>query len=326
MTHAGVGNAPERQRFPVADSMLPVVDAVVVTWNATDDTIACVRSLMASASPLRRLRVVDNGSDRDTVAALEEALPDVDLIESPANLGFAGGCNLGISASLREDADFVWIVNNDAVVESGSLGALLDAMCLDGITGIVGSRVVYADEPNLIWHEGGIVNTIRGIAFNAREGEAADPPGPPSDTPYVSGCSMLLRATALRGIGAFDTRFFLYFEDVEICLRAARLGWRVVVQPRSVVHHKVSASTSRIPDRVAFLKDRNRTLFAICCAGGRWTALMATAYHGARAVRYWLIPRAGQTRGASLLAFRSGVRSAFSTHDNGGETNRTSGS
>ncbi len=289
-----------------------MVDAIVVTWNSTADTVECVRSLATSTTPLRRIRVIDNGSDASELAALKKELPDVSLIESPTNIGFAGGCNLGIAASLRQDADFVWIVNNDAVVERDALQALLETAGEDSRIGIVGSRVVYASEPSRIWHEGGIVDAIRGIAYNARQDQPAETPGPPRDTPYVSGCSMLLRTSCVQDVGPLDTRFFLYFEDAEVCMRATRRGWRVVIQPRSVVHHKVSSSTSRIPDRVAFLKDRNRTLFALSCSAGRRGIWLAFAYHGARAIRYWLIPPAGRSRAFFLAAFRSGVRAAAS--------------
>jgi GT2 family glycosyltransferase len=312
-----VSDGPDSRRLrpPTEPDRRPgsiVVDGIVVTWNEIDDTIRCVESLIANAAPLRRVRVIDNGSNVDVLAALRRALPPcADVVALPANLGFGAGCNAGIDLSMREGADFVWVVNNDAVVEPTALRPLLEVADRDPTTGIVGSRVVLADRPQVIWHEGGVIDVIRGIAYNDREGWIADPPGPPRSTPYVSGCSMLLRTSCLREIGAFDPRFFLYLEDTELCLRAQRHGWRVVIQPASLVHHKVSASTSRLPRRVAFLKDRNRTLFALACSHGWMARSLALAYHGARAVRDGLSPATGRDRASHLRAFRTGVRAAL---------------
>jgi GT2 family glycosyltransferase len=284
------------------------VVAIVVNWNGALDTLRCVDSIQRSNLQAHRIYVVDNASEDESLAVLERSGREFTLLVSRRNLGFAGGCNLAIREALRGDAQYVWLLNNDAVADEEALATLVLAAEADPLIGAAGSRIVYASNPNCIWHEGGHADVIRGIAGNDREGEPAGPPGPVRDTAFVSGCSMLLRSSCLAEVGLLDPAFFLYYEDVEFSVRARRSGWRVVVEPQSVVRHQVSVSTSRLPELVRYLQDRNRALFAFRCAPTRAHAAVAFLYHAARAVRYVAIPRFDQARLGPARAFLDAVR------------------
>ena len=205
------------------------VAAVVLNWNGFEDTKLCVESLRAQDSPLE-IVVVDNGSEDGSADRIERELPDVRLIRSEHNLGFAGGANLGIRAAVRRGADCLWLLNNDAQAAPGALEALLAELDRDPRVGIVGGVLSEA-------FGGGRIGMWTGTTrFVQEPGERLD---------YVTGGCMLLRREMLETVGLFDDRFFFYFEDADLCLRARQAGWRLAVAPDAHVEHEVGASVSR---------------------------------------------------------------------------------
>src|SRR5450830_1576724 len=99
------------------------VDVVVLNWNGWQDTIACLASLQRQDYPHFNLLVVDNGSTDGSVDQIKKAMPALELLQTGANLGFGGGCNAGIKLALARGADYVWLINSDATVDSGALSA-----------------------------------------------------------------------------------------------------------------------------------------------------------------------------------------------------------
>ena len=191
-------------------------------------------SLRKAVDSLRvSIYVVDNDSGDGSYARLRESCSDCTVLESPANLGFSGGNNLGIQRALEQGAKRVLLLNNDTEVEP-----LLDA-AKDGRT-IVTPKIVYADDPEKAWYAGGYVSRCRGGFYHVtvQEGEER-----PKAVSFASGCCMLIPADFFRECGLLEESFFLYYEDAELCLRASRNGYRICYVPQSVIRHKVSAST-----------------------------------------------------------------------------------
>lgn len=212
----------------------PHVSIVLVNWNGLDDTLHCLRSLRGLDYPDFDVVVVDNGSTDGSVDAIRSAASEVQVLEAGGNLGFAGGCNCGISDSLRRAGDYVWLLNPDTVVEPGALKAIVQGAQADPAIAIVGSviRSINAPEEILAWG-GGRVGMLSGrIAHGTGPGRID----------YITGASMLVRVSVLREVGLFDERFFMYAEDADLCLRARRAGYRIAVAEESVVYHRESAS------------------------------------------------------------------------------------
>lgn len=182
--------------------------------------------------------VVDNGSTNDSVARIRAAHPDILLIESEKNLGFAGGNNIGIRRALAHGADFVWLLNNDTKPDPNALSALVAAALTNNKIGAVASICYYADSPSSVeaW-AGARVNLWIGYGRNSR--------APRTDEWFhsLNGTSMLVSGAALKDAGLLDEGFFLYWEDTEFCLRLRKKGWRLAAAPDSRVLHKVNAST-----------------------------------------------------------------------------------
>lgn len=211
------------------------VAIVVLNWNGWQDTIACVASLQALTYGNFEILVVDNGSTDVSVAEIRSAFPEVTLLLSGANLGFGGGCNVGIRHALAQGADYVWLINSDATVDPAALTALVHVANSNPALGSVGSVLYEADKPDQVqlWG-GGRVNLWLGRSNHCVVA------GPIS---FISGASLLLRRAALEQVGLFDEAlFFMYWEDTDLGFRLARAGWQLAVAEDSKVWHKQSAS------------------------------------------------------------------------------------
>lgn len=206
----------------------PRVHAIVLNWNGAERAIACVRSLEALAEPALRITVIDNGSTDGGVDVLRDRLPDVDLVRAERNRGFAAGCNLGIARARADHAEWIWLLNNDAVVRSGALASLLLCAAADPLIGAIGSWLVGADAS--VWG-GGRVSFLSGLPHHLHA------PTAERRLDYLQGASLLLRAAALDEVGTLDEGFFLYWEDTDLCYRLRRAGWRLAVADDACVDH-----------------------------------------------------------------------------------------
>jgi GT2 family glycosyltransferase len=173
------------------------------------------------------------------------------------------------------------------VVEPGATDELLRVMRDDPQIGIVSPRIDYYDSPGVPWFVGSRLDLSQGEAAH----ENSTIPEGVTDLPWVTGCAMFCRAELLRQTGGFDDRYFLNWEDVDLSLRAAKLGWKLKLAPRAVVRHKVSRSLGKSPVRATYYWHRNRVLLASTHAGTRavrtvrrdsWRRALRTLWHRER--------------------------------------------
>ncbi len=220
-----------------------IVWIVILNWNGHRDTIECVESCRRLEHPSRRILVVDNGSTDGSERVLRSRWPDVDFLQTGANLGYSGGNNAGIRYALARGAAYVWVLNNDARVAPDSLTHMVDVLDRDGRVGILGTKVYYLDRPDVIVSAGGALDLEAGGAVRHLGGGCEDRGGydAPAPVDWVPGCSMMVRRETFGSIGAFDEKYFLYFEDVDLCLRARAAGWTVRYEPRARVWHREGA-------------------------------------------------------------------------------------
>jgi GT2 family glycosyltransferase len=217
----------------------PKVACVVLNWNGWADTIECLSALKECDYPQLTLLIVDNGSTDDSVTRIRTAHPDVLLLESGKNLGFAAGNNIGIRYALSQGADYVWLLNNDTKPAPTAVSALVAKALADERLGAVASICYHADAPSVVQAWGGSrVNLWIGYGRLCKESRDDD------WLHTLNGTSILITREALEDVGLLDESFFLYWEDTEFCLRLRKKGWRIGAAPESRILHKVSASTS----------------------------------------------------------------------------------
>lgn len=241
------------------------VSVVVLNWNGKEDTLACLQSLTEVTYRSMRVVVVDNGSSDGSEAAFRASFPDVPVIQSGANLGYAAGNNVGIAYCLKHfDDEFVLLLNNDTVVDPGFLDELVSAAARRLDAGIFGPKIMFRSRPNVIWFAGGVWDAPAARFVHIGEGaQEASAGGATVEVDFITGCAMLVRRRLLERIGLLDDRFFLTFEDCDLCLRARDAGSHCVYVPAAKIWHAVSASFGAIRSPLGdYFFARNRLLFA----------------------------------------------------------------
>lgn len=244
-------------------SCSPLVTVLVLNWNGADDTISCLASLSQTDYDNYRVIVVDNGSTDESATKILAAFPEISLVTTGRNLGYAGGNNVGIRKALAEGARYIWILNNDTVVFPDCLRRMVLAAEADEAIGMVGSKIRYTEAPNTIWYAGGTIDLECGKTWHTGKDETDDGrfdmEGP---TDFITGCSVLAKREMIEAIGLPEEKYFLYFEDVDWSLRARNEGWTLWFEPKAVLLHTEGArSTARYSDRFIYYTLRNRLFF-----------------------------------------------------------------
>lgn len=194
--------------------------------------------------------IVDNNSDDSYLRSLRPLDPStsgksdfpslgmtVRMIKNKKNLGFAGGCNVGIKYALENNADSVLLLNQDTVIESDFLLPLIN-----NSAHLIAPVIKFKRGNNWIYDLGGIVNWWIGRARHLEIVERpplAEMQGVALKIDYISGCCILVKREVFEKIGLLDERFFLYFEDVDFCLRAKRAGFKIAVESKSIIIHEL---------------------------------------------------------------------------------------
>jgi GT2 family glycosyltransferase len=248
----------------------PHVAVVVLHWGPTAVTARCLRSLRDATWPGRgTVLVVDNTTALDEAVAGEAAPLEVTILRPPRNLGFAAGCTLGISAGLDAGADFLLLLNNDAVVDPGFLAPLLTAAADHADAGLLSPQIVHLDRPGEAWYRGGRFSPWTGIPTQGHRGRVLGRDEAAREVAYATGCAMLVRPALIRRVGAFDDRLFAYCEDLDLSIRARGVGYRVLFVPGSLVYHDVGDEPGRAELRIYY---STRNLMEVMRKHAPWCA------------------------------------------------------
>ena len=219
----------------------PEVVIILLNWHGWQDTIACLDSLAPLDYPNYRALVVDNGSMDESVARIRAAHPQVPILETGRNLGFSGGCNVGIRRAMEEGADYVWLLNNDTTVDPQALIAMVTVAEADPRVGAVGSVLYYLDNPKDIQAWGG----GRVCFWTGRSRHLLKPVTGPT-LHYLTAASVLICRRALENVGLLDEdTFFMYWEDTDLSFRLRKAGWLLAVADQSIVLHREHAATGK---------------------------------------------------------------------------------
>lgn len=296
----------------------PVVSVVVVSWNSRDVLGRCLRSVRREATAVPggvETVVVDNGSSDGTDDIVTADFPDALLLTNDDNLGFAAACNQGIEAGQGER---VMLLNPDTELREGSLAEMLAALDSAPRVGIVGPRLLNADlglQPSC--------SRVPTLASEARRLFRLEflSPGPPAtmtgwptderrEVEVVQGACMLLRRAMLDEIGLLDEEYFMYSEEVDLCARARRAGWRVLWAPRATVVHLGGQSTRLVPERMFRELYRSKLTLMRKLHGEHAARLYKLLLAGASATRLLVAPLAllvsSDRRRTARLAARYG--------------------
>lgn len=242
----------------------PKVFVIVVNWNRASDTIECVRSLQGLAYSNFEVVVVDNASVDGSVTALRAAFPDLTVLRNTKNLGYSEGNNVGIRLALSRGADYVLLLNNDTVVDKDLLLELVRVATTHPGAGLVGPKIYDFREPTRIWFAGASINWSTGDSPHLGLGEHDTGQfNRVIEVDRLTGCAMMVSRAVFERVGLLDPDYFLYYEDTDLCVRAAKAGFKSYCVQTAKVWHKESSSTkaSEGSDLHAYYHTRNRLLF-----------------------------------------------------------------
>ncbi len=232
---------------------------IVLNWNGKEDTRKCLESLAGLEADIL---IVDNGSEDGSQELFKTKFPSYPLIETNHNLGYAGGNNVGLEYALKQKYEYILLLNNDTIVDPQIVEAFLEGFREYPSAGILGGKIYLMDEPIRIDHFGGMWNRrkMEFDFFGWREEDLGQfTKSIPLD--YVCGAAVMIKKEVLEKIGLFDPRFFLFWEEADLCFRARNAGYEVRTCPDAKLWHKVSASFVGGKPHASYFVHRNRLLW-----------------------------------------------------------------
>jgi len=236
----------------------PNICIVIVNYNSQDFVIACIDNIKALNRNDLAFVVVDN-SESPNCDRLSLLHDDVIVLRLEKNLGFGGGCNLGIQHGIDKRIPFILLLNPDTRTEQDFLEPLLAEMRKDSNLGMAGPRIVQDDEKRKLWQGVGKLNWwlggpshrwIRKLAYGEK----------PVLVPFLSGCAMLIKTEAIKNVGLMDEHYFLYFEDTDFSQAFWKHGWKVILVPSAEILHAASSIIGHNSEINIYFLSRNRIL------------------------------------------------------------------
>jgi GT2 family glycosyltransferase len=252
------------QQRPIS---LPTVLIVVINWNGKRDLQDCLSSIEKLQYPKEQYKilVIDNGSVDGSRAAVETSFPHVEFVTNLRNIGYVRAVNQGIRHGLQHGFNYIWIFNNDVVIDGGALELLVREGECDDRIGVLGPVVYSFNRPEEAPHVGYKIDFWTGQLKRLRYGLDVfrEMDSRCQDVDSMIGCSNLIKASVFKRIGLMRALYELYFEETDFNVRAARAGFRVVVVRDARVRHKDAATMNRHLFRRAYLLLRNLLVFEI---------------------------------------------------------------
>ena len=287
------------------------INIVIINYNGEKDTVDCLNSLKKVKHDGFELDavVVDNYPE-NRIKLDEKNYKDVNLkvIFNPVNLGFSGGNNVGIKEALKNDADYVLLLNNDTLVKEDFLQELLEFAEKNPEAGLIVPKIYFAkgfefhkdrykdsETGRVFWYAGGnmdwknVIGHHRGVDL-VDHGQYDKT----EETDFASGCCVLIRSEMFDKIGFLDEKYFLYYEDSDYSEKVKKAGYKIYYLPKSVIWHKNAGSTggsgSKLQD---YYITRNRLLF-----GNRYAPLRSRLALNKEGLKLTMRGREWQKKGA----------------------------
>ena len=230
---------------------------IIVHYGPLATTKSCIDSLVANDPDVGKIIVVNNNT-KDILAA-DFGDKNIIVLNNKRNLGFAGGVNKGVTYALDHGAQEILLLNNDTLVKQPLLRKLSKDLRSDPKLGIVGPTISFKRGKEVVYDLGGDVNFLFGRTFHTEvtkiEKEIL------LSVTFVTGAAMLIRREVFEEIGLFDETFFLYYEDVDFCLRAKKAGFRVAVDSSVCITHLLSKTIGKVNPFAVFHQTRSAVVF-----------------------------------------------------------------
>lgn len=280
------------------------VAIVILNWNGRQDTLECLKSLEKLKVENYRLQtfVVDNGSTDGSVDAIAQRYKNINVIKNRENLGFAQGNNVGIRRALKNDSDYIILLNNDTIIDKNLVANLLASFEENPEAGIISPKIYFAptfefhkdrykksEQGKVIWYAGGKIDWDNVLGSHHGVDDVDDGQyDKVVETDFATGCCMAVRSEVFKKVGLFDKDYFLYLEDVDLCERAKRKDFKILYSPCAKLWHKVARSSGIGSNLNDYYMTRNRLMFGSKYASIRTKfALVRESFHLLFSGRPW---------------------------------------
>jgi GT2 family glycosyltransferase len=218
---------------------------ILINYNNHDDTLKCLESI-SQAGYKKNVLVVDNNSTTPGIDLIKAQFPNTVLIKNKENVGFGRANNIGIQWVLNNTkCKYVFILNNDTIIEKTTIPLLIKSFNFSIRIAMVTPKIVFTENPHILWYGGGDIDWKKGVPktpgfMGSASTESANLRRYVS---FASGCAMLFKTSVLKELNGFDFRYFMYCEDMELCLRVQKKGWKILYEPSAIIKHSVQGST-----------------------------------------------------------------------------------
>jgi GT2 family glycosyltransferase len=212
------------------------VSVIILNYNGLAYLKDCLKSLRMQTYSNFKTIVCDNASRDGSVEFLTKNYSDVTLVRNRANLGFAEGNNVAINYALKQDTDYIFLLNNDTEMEPDALAKLVETAESNESFGIAGPLVLDLNDRETVQEAGMSIDRF-GFPMQEKSTNKAV-----SEVFFVSGCALLIKKAVLQTVGACDEDYFMFAEDLDLCWRAQLAGYRVVVNKASRIYHASGGS------------------------------------------------------------------------------------
>jgi len=242
----------------------PLVYVIVLNYNDKLCSLECIESVLQIDYCNFQVVFVDNGSTDGSVIAIRERFgADVRLhvVENRENLGIAGGNNAGIRYALKQGADYIMILSNDTKVSPDSLRRMVDTAQSDSRIGLVGGKILYYNEPDVVWFAGAKFDPWLARAPHIGVNQLDNMLSGVWDVDMLMGCAMLIKREVVEQVGLFDERYFFQNEDLEFSYRVRKAGWKIKVNMDARIWHKIGRTIGTESYDRWYYATRNRLLF-----------------------------------------------------------------
>jgi hypothetical protein len=244
---------------------------IVISYNTRDLTLTCLETLYADRMQTRFHTVVlDNASSDGSAEAIAERFPQVELIASDENLGFARANNVVAAEATTE---WLLLLNPDTEVHAGAVDTLLAFSKAHPEAGITGGRTVFPDGSlniascwmritpwSVFCMATGLTAAFRDSALFNPEGMGSWQRDSVREVDVVVGCFLMIPRALWQDLGGFNLKYFMYGEEADLCLRARAKGYRPMITPEAEIMHLVGASTGKTGDKLMMLAKSRVTL------------------------------------------------------------------
>ena len=211
----------------------------ILNWNGGDYLKACLESIQSNSDSNFKVTVIDNNSNDLSLSNLNS---NIELVRLDKNYGFGLGYNLGINKCLDKDDEYLLLLNYDTIVPNDFIKKIYEGIDVYGKDYIYGVQILYNSDKEKIWYAGGTVDLSRGLICHDNIREETNGDIKDKDTGYITGCCMLLHKDIFLKLEGFDENFFMYSEDVDLCLRAREIGINSKFLSSPKIFHEVSLS------------------------------------------------------------------------------------